>query len=292
MALVAVNGERLSLNRTRHNGQSSPRRQTRPKIGLALGGGAVRGFAHIGVLQVLQDANIPIDMVSGSSVGSVIGAFYCAGMPIDLIEKIAVNVSWLRFARPTLSRDGLLSFAPLEKWVEQQLGPLHFEDLATPLAVATTDMQTGETVIFNSGPLAPAVRASCSVPGLVTPAYYEGRVLCDGAISDNVPGDVLYRMGADFVIGVDVFRSAYERPLHLGPLGRGLTAMEILVRQSGAGLENTDCLISPELSGATYTRFSKRQELVELGRRATVPHLDCIEAQIKNIQTYEVSETS
>jgi NTE family protein len=255
--------------------------QSRPKIGLALGGGAARGFAHIGVLQVLEDANIPIDMVSGTSVGSVIGAFYCAGVPLSMVEEIAVGVNWWQLARPTLSRDGLLSFAPLEKWLESQLGPLYFEDLATPLAITATDLLTGETVVFDSGPLAPAVRASCSVPGLVTPTHHEGRILCDGAVSDNVPGDVLYSMGADFVIGVDVFRSAYKRPLHLGPLGRGLTAVEILVRKSGNGLKNADCLISPELSGATYVRFSKRPQLIELGRRATIPHLPCIEAQLR-----------
>jgi NTE family protein len=253
---------------------------SRPVIGLALGGGAVRGFAHIGVLQVLEEADIPLDMVAGTSVGSVIGAFYCAGFPLDLVQEIAMDVNWWRLARPTLSRHGLISFAPLEKWLESQLGPLHFEDLATPLAITATDMETGETVVFDSGPLAPAIRASCSVPGLVTPTNYEGRILCDGGVSDNVPGDVLRRMGADFVIGVDVFRSAYKRPLHLGPLGRGLTAIEIMVRQSGDGLRKVDCLISPELSGYTYVRFGKRQELIELGRRATIPHLDCIEAQL------------
>ncbi len=267
-------------------------KKPRPKIGLALGGGAVRGFAHIGVLQVLEGANIPIDMVSGTSVGSVIGAFYCAGVPLKMVEELAVDTRWWNFGWPTLSRDGLVSFAALEKWIEFQLGPLHFEDLATPFAVTATDMLTGETVVFNSGPLAPAVRASCSVPGLVTPAHYEGRILCDGAISDNVPGDILYEQGADFVIGVDVFRSTYKRPLHLGPVGRGLTAVEIMVRKSGNGLKNVDCLISPELAGATYIRFSKRQEMIELGRRATVPHLDCIEAQIKNAKTYEVLQTS
>lgn len=267
-------------------------KKPRPKIGLALGGGAVRGFAHIGVLQVLEGANIPIDMVSGTSVGSVIGAFYCAGVPLNLVEALAVGINWWNFGRPTLSRDGLISFAALERWIEFQLGPLHFEDLATPLAATATDMLTGETIVFNSGPLAPALRASCSVPGLVTPTRHEGRILCDGAISDNLPGDILYEQGADFVIGVDVFRPAYKRPFHLGPVGRGLTAVEIMVRKSGNGLKNVDCLISPELAGATYVRFSKRQEMIELGRQATIPHLDCIEAQIKNTQTYEVFETA
>lgn len=167
----------------------------RPKIGLALGGGAVRGFAHIGVLQVLEGANIPIDMVSGTSVGSVIGAFYCAGVPLSMVEELAVDINWWNFGRPTLSRDGIISFAPLERWIVSQLGPLHFEDLATPLAVTATDMLTGETVVFDKGPLAPAVRASCSVPGLVTPTHHEGRILCDGAISDNLPGDILYARG-------------------------------------------------------------------------------------------------
>jgi hypothetical protein len=128
----AVIGDRITDNGSpiTDNGQEVSSKQSRPKIGLALGGGAVRGFAHIGVLQVLEDANIPIDLVSGTSVGSIIGAFYCAGMSLGMVEDIALDVNWWQFARPTLSRDGLVSFAPLEKWLEAQLGPLYFEDAA------------------------------------------------------------------------------------------------------------------------------------------------------------------
>lgn len=250
----------------------------RKQVGLALSGGVVRGFAHVGVLDVLDREGIPIDAITGASVGAIIGAAYATGMKPARIVQMAEQMQWQRIARPTISGDGLVSFTKLEEWLTSVFGQLYFEDLAIPFAAVATDLERGEPVVLDSGPLAPAIRASCSVPGMVTPARINGRLLCDGGISDNLPINVVRNMGADYVIGVDVFRHAARWP-HLGPLGRGLAAVEIMVEHSG-GLTGADVLIVPELSGKTYLRFDKRQELIELGRMAAEAHLPAIRADL------------
>jgi NTE family protein len=250
-------------------------RNSRLRVGVALGGGVVRGFAHVGVLSVLEAADIPIDFVSGTSVGSIIGAFYCAGMKLVDVDDMAARINWLALSRPVLARKGLVSFDRLERWLIQELGDLHFEDLAIPFAVSVTDMEAGENVILDSGPLAPAVRASCSVPGFVTPVRLGGRLLADGGVSNNVPVNILREMGADYVIGVDIFQHYSSRSW--GPLGPGLTALEIMIRHAGGSIEAADCVITPELSGQTYFRFGKRLGLIELGQKAAVAQLPCIQ---------------
>lgn len=247
------------------------------KIGLALGGGAVRGFAHVGALVELEKAAIPIDYVAGTSVGSIIGALYVAGVPLPVIRELAPKMTWRYFARPTLSRDGLVSFEKLEKWLIHMIGDIHFADLDTPFAVSTLDLETGEEVIINSGPLARAVRASCSVPGVVTPVWHEGRLLGDGGIVNNVPVSVVRQMGADYVIAIDVFQESGNRRL-LGPLNRGLEAIEILVR--GNGWRSADCTVTPQLSGKTYVRFAHGEQLMNLGAAAMLEKIPVIQSDL------------
>ncbi|MCA9961863.1 MAG: patatin-like phospholipase family protein [Anaerolineales bacterium] len=254
----------------------------RSHVGLALGGGVVRGFAHVGVLSVLDEAGIPIDYIAGASVGAIIGAAYATGMKLPHIAQMAEGLQWLRLAKPVLSRDGLVSFAKLEAWLAQTFGHLHFEDLTHPFVIVATDLETAEPVVLDSGPLAPAIRASCSVPGVVTPLRLNGRLLCDGGISNNLPVAPLRQLGADYVIGVDIFQHAAQWP-YLGPLGRGLAAIEIMVEHSGGGLEKADCLIAPDLSGKTYIRFGKREELIALGRAATKKQIPLIRQQLQQL---------
>lgn len=254
------------------------RENGRKKIGLALSGGVVRGFAHLGVLEVLEQAQIPISAIAGASVGAVLGAAYATGMKVPQIARLSQQMHWQHIARPTLSGDGLVSFDKLEEWLTSLFGHLYFEDLAIPFAAVATDLETGEPVVLERGPLAPAIRASCSVPGVVCPVRLNGRLLCDGGISNNLPIGVVRSLGADYVIAVDVFRHAPKWPL-LGPLGRGLAAVEIMVEHSG-GLKGADVLVSPELSGKTYVRFDKRDELIALGRQAMAAQLPTILADL------------
>jgi NTE family protein len=238
----------------------------RKRLGLSLGGGSVRGWAHIGVLSVLQQANVDIDFVSGSSAGSIVGAIYCSGCSPEDIVQIAEKLRWWQIASPILPWRGLVSFARLEKWLISTIGDITFDQLKIPFAAMTTDLSTGEAFAIRSGRLAPAVRASCSVPGIVSPVEIGGRLLGDGSISDTVPVRILRDMGADIVIAVDVF--APEIRPRLGALGMGLNALEILVQNAGGGIKEADCLISPDLAGYTYIRFSKHQQLFLEGAKA------------------------
>ena len=250
----------------------------RPRIGLALGGGAARGFAHYGVLVALEEAGIPIDVIAGTSAGSIMGALYAAGMALSEIDKHIQQMTWRQGAKFTLSTSGFITLSPLAGWLEAILGELHFEDLAIPFACATTDLLTGESVILNSGRLALAVQASCSIPGIVAPVLHNGRLLCDGGITNNVPVSLARQLGADYVIGVDIFEPTLKWPY--GPLGHGLAAIEIMVGQAGNGTQTADCLITPNLKGRSYVHFSQRQELIEEGRQAAQQCLPAIKQAI------------
>ena len=173
---------------------------------------------------------------------------------------------------------GWFSFDKLARWLVAEFGDLDFVDLQIPYAVIATDLQNGEAVTFRKGRVAPAVQASCSVPGIVTPVEIDGRLLVDGSLVNTVPVSVLREMGADYVIGVDIFSSSLRS--HWGPFGMAITAIEILVRGAGGGIRDADCLISPDLAGRTYLRFSKRDELIALGQQAAQAKLDCIRSEL------------
>lgn len=232
----------------------------------------MRGLAHLGVLSVLLEAGIPIDYIAGTSAGSLVGASFCAGMSLDEIRSFALNLRWWHIARPVFPAQGFVSFEPMERLLERQLGLRTFEELQIPFAAVATDLNTGETIAFREGRLAPAVRASCTVPGLVAPVEIDGRLLGDGSLSNTVPVSILREMGADFVIGVDIFASSIRR--RWGPFGMGAAALEILIQRSGGGIDDADFLIAPDLAGATYFRFSKRMQLMELGERAAIKNLE------------------
>lgn len=252
----------------------------RKQVGLALSGGAARGLAHIGVLSTLVRNRVPIDCIAGCSAGAILGATYCAGMSIRQIHALAPYINWRRLATPVKSEVGFLSFEKLERWLVMLLGDLEFADLRLPFAVVAMDMVSGERVIIRDGRIARAIRASCSVPGIVTPVIIDGRLLGDGGVVDNLPVDVARDLGADFVIGVDVFEPYYNRAR--GPLGKGLTAIETLVRNSGGGVGRADFLIAPRTAGKTYIRFSHHKELVALGEAAAESSLPYLNQHLRN----------
>lgn len=250
----------------------------RKRVGLALSGGAARGAAHLGVLRVLERENIPIDVVAGVSAGAVAGALYCAGVPMDEMLKSLRDFAWHRFASPTWPWHGLLSFHKLEKYLVKWIGDVWFSELKKPFAVGTTDLLTGGPVIFTVGRVAPLVRASCSIPGLVVPLEYGKCWLVDGGISCNLPSQAARDLGADVVIGVDLMQPHVRKSF--GALGILSTAVEIMIRQSGGGVENADVLITPALDNKTYSRFSRYQEMIDLGAQAAEQMLPAIRAAI------------
>ena len=249
-----------------------------PRVGLALGGGLARGMAHVGALAVLSEAGIPIHAVAGTSAGALVGAFYSAGLTMAEIEYVAAKIRWRDIARPAWSRYGFVSFAKIEEMVTRLLGDVKFDDLERPFAAVTCDIQTGEEVVLTDGRVAPAVRASSSVPGIVTPRRIDGRLLGDGGIVNNLPASAVRPLGVEYVIGVDIFEPCFTRGW--GPLGLFLTSLELLVSRIGGGEEKSDCLIRPALAGISYLLFSNREGLVRRGREAAEAALPQLKADL------------
>lgn len=176
-----------------------------PRIGLALGSGAARGIAHIGVLKVLEEAKIPIVAISGTSIGALIGALFAAGVPVDEMEEVARSVDWKKIARlvdPRVPVSGLIDGKRVSRFFEELLPVRDFSDLKIPLAMLATDVETGEAIVLKQGDLLTALRAAIAFPGIFTPVNIADRFLVDGGLCYPIPAHILKDLGADTVIGV------------------------------------------------------------------------------------------
>ena len=241
----------------------------RQRIGVALSGGAALGAAHIGVLQVLEAHGIQPDCVAGSSAGSAVGALYCAGMPLQRIEQLALDMRWSKIGRVVRPGCGFFDGSRMERYLVELVGDLRFEDLDIPLRVATADILTEELVILSQGRLAPAVRASCSVPGIFTPVEYGDRLLVDGGLINNLPVSALRDMGAEYVIAVDL-----AAPL-IGPRGRPSRLLDMwmltlatLLRNAHREVELADIVIVPSIGEFNPADLSKIPLIIERGRES------------------------
>jgi NTE family protein len=258
----------------------------RPRIGLALSGGVTRGPAHIGVLQVLTEAGIPIDYVAGVSVGSLIGAVYCAGLPLEQITELAFHIGWRQLARPVWPRTGFISFKRLEQFLINTIGDVQFDQLSSPFAAGVTNLLTGEPLLLRDGRVATAVHASCAVPGFVVPVQRDGLLLGDGGASCNLPGQQVRILGADYVIGVDLMMPHLRR--RGGPFRFGLLGFETLVQRSGGGPDAVDCLIRPDLAGISFLSFQHTARLIERGAHAARQQLDTILAALHSLSSQQL----
>jgi NTE family protein len=236
------------------------------RIGLALSGGISRGPAHIGVLNVLTQQGVPIDCVTGVSAGSIIGAVYCAGVPLEKMNQLALQIGWRRIARIVWPRRGFIHFKKLERFLIEVIGDIEFHELKIPFAVVATDLLTGEPVLITEGRVATAVHASCAVPGFVEPVERDGRLLGDGGVSCNLPGKQIRALGADYVIGVDLMQPHLRR--RMGAFRFGVMALETLIQRSGGGVDAVDCLIQPTLAGFNSLLFNRAAHLIECGEAA------------------------
>src|SRR6266481_5957648 len=192
-------------------GEQNERRE-RPRVGLALAGGFARGIAHLGVLRVLREAEIPIDCVAGTSVGALIAIGYCAGAYLEDMVEVGQTTSFTDFGRWTPSWLGLATNQRMEKFLARFTPVRTFEELQTPLAVATTDIIDGVTVYYSHGDIVPPLRGSCAYPGLFVPIQHENRTLVDGFLTAPVPIEGVLLLGADIVIAVYLESGNIEQP--------------------------------------------------------------------------------
>jgi NTE family protein len=244
----------------------------RPRLGLALAGGFARGIAHIGVLKVLRDAGIHIDAVAGTSVGALIGAAYCAGTPLEEMERIGAATSFTDFGRWTPSWLGLATNQRLEKYLARLTPAKNFEDLITPLAIAATDINAGITIYYTRGPLLPPLRGSCAYPGLFVPIQFEDRTLVDGFLTSPVPVEGASLLGVDIVVAVFLEPSNTEPPrTFTDVLSR---SFNIIQRHSDlAWRQQADVIIEPDMKTFVWDDFTRTPELVKSGEEAALAAL-------------------
>jgi NTE family protein len=243
--------------------------QSRPKIGLALGGGFARGIAHIGVLKVLEEAALPVDFIAGTSVGALIGAAYCSGLSINDLEHVARRVRFRDFARWTLSRYGFATNQRMISFLTAVLKAKTFEELRTPLAVTATDFSTGNGVVFRSGTLIDPVRASCAYPGMFLPVHINGQWLVDGMLAHAVPTRPLREMGAERVIAVHLKGSwsKAKAPRHVfDVVGQCFAIAQDMTQSSWRS--SADLVVEPDVNGFEYDDFARNAELIQAGEVA------------------------
>src|SRR5271166_7173468 len=249
----------------------------RVSLGIALGGGFARGIAHIGVLKVLEQENIPVDYMAGTSVGAIIGALYCAGMTPTELEDMAPTLRFSDFARWTLSRYGFCNSDRMVRLFARTLRKPTFEELAIPLAITATDFRTGEAVVFTKGRLVDPIRASCAYPGMFLPVEIDGRSYIDGMLAYGVPTTPLRHMGADRVVGI--YLSAHwnnaRPPRHVFEvIGQCFSIAQSKLSESW--MKDANLVIEPDVSGFTYDCFERTPELIAAGEaamRAALPQV-------------------
>jgi NTE family protein len=254
---------------------------TRPKVGLALAGGFARGIAHIGVLRVLRDAGIHVDAVAGTSVGALIGAAFCAGTPLEEMERIGAATSFTDFGRWTPSWLGLATNQRLEKYLARLTPAKNFEDLVTPLAIAATDINAGITIYYTRGPLLPPLRGSCAYPGLFVPIQFEDRTLVDGFLTSPVPVEGVSLLGVDVVIAVYLEPSNTEPPrTFTDVLSR---SFNIIQRHTDlAWRQQSDVIIEPDMTSFVWDDFTRTPELVASGAAAALEVLPKIRELVES----------
>jgi len=254
------------LSRTRYWWR---RRQLRRPVGLALSGGATLGAAHVGILRALEEAEVGVDRLAGTSIGAVAAALYAFGTATDDIEEIALDMSWLSISSFRPSRLGLLDNRRLGDVLANAIGQPDFEDASIPFGVVATDIGSGERVVLTSGPVVPAVLASACMPGIFQPVEHDGRMLVDGGLVENLPGSVARSLGARTIIGADLnSRRSYQKPDDLVDVVLNATDIAINNATRLQSTEEIDLHIAPPLS--SYGRFRSRRgaQLIEEGHHA------------------------
>lgn len=261
-----------------------------PKIGLALGGGAARGFAHVGVLKVLEAQGIAPDIVVGTSAGSLVGALYAAGHRGFDLQRLALQMDEAMVSDWSLPNRGIIKGEQLQDFVNRAVGNRTIEKLDKPFAVVATDLQSGEMIVFRRGNTGMAVRASSSVPGLFQPVTISGREYVDGGLTSPVPVKVAKSLGADIVIAVDIgSKPAYGKVENtIGVLLQTFSIMSQSLSAQELGL--ADVLIRPNTGVIGATDFESRHLAILEGEKAAQEALPLIRAKLQQFMDLAAGE--
>lgn len=260
----------LNIFKTRIKDDIDIKRNKKVKLGLALGGGATRGYGHIGALKAFAEYGIEFDYVAGTSVGSLIGALYCAGLTADQIYEIGMEINEKEI------KTSKILFVPskatgIQNIVKNAVGDITFDDLKIPFCAVAVDLISGDEIRITKGNLATAVSGSCAVPGVFAPVEFENMHLADGGLQNNIPADIPRFHDCDYVISVDVNSTRGEGTDSLGLVDTLLASLRILMKSNSVkGYINSDLVIKPDLKRYKSTKTEGKEEMVEEGYLATI----------------------
>jgi NTE family protein len=284
----------------KHNRTSGPFERSipalRPGIGLALGGGFARGFAHLGVLQVLEQNHLPISCMAGTSVGSILGAAYASGASLARIVATCRTLRLRDIARWRVSRLGFASNHRLGDLIERVFEARRFEELHIPMAVVATDLNSGEPVVITHGNLIDAIRASCAFPGLFEPVEIGTRCLADGGLVAPVPTRAARDLGASFVLAVSVgIQDGYRgTPSNIFQVvSRAVTAAQ--KHQLEVWERDADLVLRPDVQSVAWDDFERADEAIEAGAtaaRSALPRIQKMLARAAHVRECDAQEHS
>jgi NTE family protein len=245
----------------------------RKNIGLALGGGAVFGAAHVGVLRAIEEKNIDISYISGTSIGALVAALWAFGIGWEKIAGLAKDTKWLDISSVSLSKCGILSNRGIRKLINENIGDSTFEDAKIPLAMIATDISNGEKVVLRKGNVADAVMASACIPGVFIPVEINDRLLVDGGIVENIPLSPLEEMGAKYIIGVDLNSNhQYQKPKNI--IEVMLNSFHFTLKAAAKlQTEEADLLLQPDLSGYNRIDLDQVDNLIDIGYKLAMEKL-------------------
>ncbi|WP_435367728.1 patatin-like phospholipase family protein [Mesobacillus subterraneus] len=252
-----------------------------PKVGLALGSGGARGFAHLGVIKVLRDEGIPIDLIAGSSMGALVASFYGAGLDVDRLYKLSRVFKRKYYLDFTVPKMGFISGKRVKELIRIFTHGKKIEELDIPIGIVATDLMSGEKVVFKNGPVAEAVRASIAIPGIFVPEKLDGRLFVDGGVVDRIPVSVAKEMGADIVIAVDVSNVKVNADI-TSIFDVIIQSIDIMQMELVANREiASDVMIRPKVEMYNSKAFTNIEEIIVIGEEEAKKHIDkikhCIE---------------
>lgn len=255
------------------------------KVALVLGAGSARGYAHIGVLQVLSENNIPIDFIVGSSMGALVGGLYVSGTDLRMLDKMLEHINTNIFFDVHVPRMGFIAGKRISSVLKLMTKKKDFTQLEVPLSVVATDILTGQKVVIEEGLLWEAIRASISIPGVFNPVERDGMLLVDGAVIDRLPIEVARQKGADIIIAVDVTFGEGKKVIINNTLDVIMTSLDIMQKQQFDYVKpGADILLQPTVGGFSSRDFDRSREIIELGREEALNKLDMIK-EICHIKT-------
>ena len=251
------------------------------KIGLALGGGAVLGAAHIGVLRALEEMDVEVSFITGTSIGAFVGALYAFGNTSKDIEEIALELKWMDISGIAIFESGLLSNAKLGKLLSKSMEDKKIEDAEIPLAVVATDITSGDKVVIDKGAVAQAVMASTCIPGVFSPVEFDEKLLVDGGIVENIPIDTVKNMGAEYVIGVDLnAKKMYNKPDSI--LDVMINSFHFTLKAAAKyQTQDANLLITPDLSKFNMISTDQIKDLIEQGYKDAKEQLEKVDLPVK-----------